>query len=768
MSEPVPRLTARQLVYTNVEADRSPTRRRGFQLWLVDADLPEVIRREVSRRLEDFRLPNVPCEDESAVKRLTRWAFFPVSNGTFGIARTVPLLEKDRFGRGGRFHAHALLFEEAELAKIGFQVFRVIDSAFVFQNSPHDLPADFDLRKGELPPAELEPALDVVPKVPSELVDRYLEFAQWLPMDDDRTLALPVSPEDAERWLRYLFGMLPADYRKRCSFDTLNSGQTLMQTRFKVAAAFDATSLRRWVYRRYITWEPNPPGYRPPLEPVNPTDLQMRRLRLFAESPRTTDAIAELDRYARLVEAADLAELQAAPPPESIWADLGRLGALAVAWPKLAATRLARDLIPELAALPHVQRSAMAYLQEGGAENWIRLAEPIPPAKIDHWVADAWEAMREPFPDLWREPVRQWLTERFSDDRQKLELMFARWHRSEGSLRRLWNEPASEPFRDWFRRWVLQTLPPEFRDSTGEYASILNAADLLDRLLDSVFQRHWNAVHVTDSRPIQMGSNRGILEFLVLMGRGKIDDAKSVLRDDPPIREWLETWLWEQSTDEGWRAVIDYDACTMRLVHLYSLEIRHRHHALVGAIAATLLDSPANGLMTRALEGIYRDWPSADVVEALPGTHPAVQELNRWTIHANADHLAKCAAWLQRQEDRLFAMFVNELLLPTLGPAMLESRVASTASGVSLKFGLQIQWTSNQTHSRPAFYLASAVASLMPLALLEPGASEKEYVDLSHPQLLSPYDRLRRIEWLLLRVLRHRSMVTPPRLSRLS
>src|SRR5712691_4750792 len=127
-------LRSAQLIYTNVEADESPTGRRGFQVWLAAPSLPEPLRRDIAKRLGDFKVPAGSSPGEAA-RRHVYFSCADAGQRYFVLAQTVPLAEKDMFGRGGRFYAHAFVLAEEEFACVGCNPFALLDGGLVFETS---------------------------------------------------------------------------------------------------------------------------------------------------------------------------------------------------------------------------------------------------------------------------------------------------------------------------------------------------------------------------------------------------------------------------------------------------------------------------------------------------------------------------------------------------------------------------------------------------------------------------------------------------------
>ena len=109
----MPEITAAQLVYTNVEADRSPAKVRGFQLWCHTEHLPEPVVAEARRLLESFKNPDAKLGLPGG--KLVRHVFAPLGHDHWLLAQTTPQDKPDKFGRKGRFHAHALVLARARI-----------------------------------------------------------------------------------------------------------------------------------------------------------------------------------------------------------------------------------------------------------------------------------------------------------------------------------------------------------------------------------------------------------------------------------------------------------------------------------------------------------------------------------------------------------------------------------------------------------------------------------------------------------------------------
>jgi hypothetical protein len=139
-----------QHVYANVENERSPRNRGGFQtLFSTLSALTEAEVEEMEARLLYF-----PSEGQP-VKRV----FFTTSTGKSVVAQIVPLADLDQSGRGGRYLAHSLVFAPEAFVHFGshpFQVFR----QFPFITSVEEALERGDFQTGDIPAVSLEVPTD--------------------------------------------------------------------------------------------------------------------------------------------------------------------------------------------------------------------------------------------------------------------------------------------------------------------------------------------------------------------------------------------------------------------------------------------------------------------------------------------------------------------------------------------------------------------------------------------------------------------------------
>jgi hypothetical protein len=230
-------IKAAQLIYGNVEKERSPTKVGGFQtLFHTKALLSEDEVEEIEEKLVYYQSENNP------VKRL----FFTLSGGKVVVARIVPVAGADKFGRTGSYLAHSIILAAADFIQAGgnpFTIFDLVGERFL--NS-----ADEALEQGGSQSGDIgELNLDIGKEVPGR-VDKETE-AEWKkwPAAELRKLAhytieyrrLKAKKEplvligtagQIEKTLRAALSFLPGKYRLECGFDTYFHDCNLARSNF--------------------------------------------------------------------------------------------------------------------------------------------------------------------------------------------------------------------------------------------------------------------------------------------------------------------------------------------------------------------------------------------------------------------------------------------------------------------------------------------------------------------------------------------------------
>ncbi|MBX9628745.1 MAG: hypothetical protein K2X82_33435 [Gemmataceae bacterium] len=445
---------AAQLIYTNVEADRSPARQRGFQVWLASPDLTPEQRRAVAKRVDDFRLPpGVRPDDLSAVRHVFARLDDDLG-GLFVVARTGPLADRDKFGRGGKFHAHAVLLSNAAFKQLGYDPFRVIDGGFPFHSCPDD--AGDVWKTGELGPAEVrpgEPSADVL-DLPAE---RVRELLAHVGRDDDKPVVVPDKPAKVLAVLRGLFRAAPPSLRVRLSFDTLSGGTALAQVRYAVAGAYSAEVLRLWSFRKYHRLNPATGACTPPLDKAPGLPGELLSAPGWNDlSDADRDAVSDAARALTDGRLADLRPGELSPAAVDVLASCpGFAGARTAA-----ATAVVGQAVPAaLAALPEVQIALGNYFTGSPAETLARLTEPVPREAVSEGLlaSPVWSA--EP-PAAAIAALQEWATK---PTPRKLVRVLQRWRGLPADLSAVEADLDDEAFRGWVARTLRGRGLSDFR-----------------------------------------------------------------------------------------------------------------------------------------------------------------------------------------------------------------------------------------------------------------------------------------------------------------
>ena len=374
---------AAQLVYSNVEAEHSPTGRRGFQVWLCSARLKDQ-QREIARRLEDFDWPSPDAAKNFVTER---FCYFRTTNGEAVVARTVPVTERDALRRAGRFHSHAMILPPDEFAKLGNDPFAVLDHV-PFQNGPGPVIETGAWEQGLLPDAQdfaVGPPQEPEPSFLPSLQKNFPQLVRWLDgADDGRPVAMPASPAQVAGFLRAFFRALPPWLRVKATFDTLSTGQSLSQLTYRFAGAYDVASFRDWPYRRAYRLEPASGEFpTPPAVSENPTlDFLSAK---WAEDTSLSDA----DKEGTFLLARVLNDPKAGAIPTEISDDVLRIvqevPTAGAGFAKLVRDRVSADL-PYQLLQPMVNAEASDWIGPFSRESLAKLPNPIPPTKLAAWL----------------------------------------------------------------------------------------------------------------------------------------------------------------------------------------------------------------------------------------------------------------------------------------------------------------------------------------------------------------------------------------------
>ncbi|OWK36459.1 hypothetical protein [Fimbriiglobus ruber] len=253
MSQPT--IRAAQLVFTNVEAGDSKAGQRGFQVWQASKELADV-KRDITRRVDDYRLPAGVAPADQHV--YARDCYFPLADKKlFAVARTVPLPEKDKFGRGGRFFAHVLVVEAEDFKNLHFDPFQLLDAA-AFLGHPDELKKKYEAewKTGEIPGVDITIRPDPRDQagLPGQARELLVGHCDREP-DKLKTVVVVGKPADVAAELRKIFRALPPQLRRTAAFDTLSVGSSLTQVPCTFAGCPTADALKMWAFRRFVRFD---------------------------------------------------------------------------------------------------------------------------------------------------------------------------------------------------------------------------------------------------------------------------------------------------------------------------------------------------------------------------------------------------------------------------------------------------------------------------------------------------------------------------------
>lgn len=228
-------LTAAQLVFGNVEREQSPNRTGGFQtIFYTHERLTQAEIEQIEPRL--FYLPG----DQNPIKRV----FFWLPTGKYVLGQITPVLERDRFGRTGRYLAHCLVFEAAEFDAAGAPVAAVFRQATFLSDLATALSAG-DLTTGHIPPIAIhltESDMSPVSEAIAGWAQTELKKLWLLALQADRLTAALLAVEiigtqtEIESTIDVALACVPPQLVKHCSFDTWFRGGNPVATLYWAVA----------------------------------------------------------------------------------------------------------------------------------------------------------------------------------------------------------------------------------------------------------------------------------------------------------------------------------------------------------------------------------------------------------------------------------------------------------------------------------------------------------------------------------------------------
>ncbi|WP_020471914.1 GAP1-N2 domain-containing protein [Zavarzinella formosa] len=492
-------IQAAQLIYTNVEADKSPARVRGFQLWCHSEGLAESVLTEARRRLENFKNP------DAKLGPLVRHLFADLGEGHYLLSQTTPQDKPDKFGRKGRFHAHALILTADEFAKIHFNPFPLLE-VFKFDQSPEetegkrrpDQPKFIDPIIVDCP--DPSPTGNTLPGPFTDLLaTEYLP--RWVTANEKerQPVCLGEKPDIVLGYLRELFVLLPESLRRRATFDTISYGSAVAAHYFLIANP-DERLAGTLTGFRYILL--NKKGETRLKLPSRPEDAPLVWFAGYWNACKTTP-LTEIDREAALgfLEAIyDKPEkVSQAPVPSGRLLDLlERFPEVATKIASLAMARLKeeypRAFQPK--GLLEVGRKLTAFVSAMKLPARIRFVQcgfedPEPITKL---ACEVLASRAAPLTKLDRDDVRRWIKDQQSETVERIKLMIFRWsEKSFEQCLKVLSNSGNTKLQQWYYQWCRSTVPELQTVGTGKnqmLAELLKPAELSGDEL-----RTWRLVH---------------------------------------------------------------------------------------------------------------------------------------------------------------------------------------------------------------------------------------------------------------------------------
>lgn len=467
-----------QFIYTNVEDHLSPKRRRGLQVWLVSPDLSPTLRAEIEPFLSSFNKP------AGSSPNLVRFLFAPLRDGRppdadpakYLVAKFTALTKPDRFGRGGRYHAHALVIDPDEFRKLDNNPFRLLEGGFPFQSDPDevDTKAIPGFSKGEI--SAVRHVFDQAPEtpVPSRFEGVFVPLMRGLVTNATLPLlALPCPHDDVVELLCALVQRLPASARTRATFDTLWTGKGNPLVRF--AGAYSGQAFSMWSYRNALKLDPPSSVPAAILESAEGLPEWLDRLlALWARDiPSKND-----DRESSLTLGRWLFGAEASSPPPR--ATRGGVECLLhfpeteIRWKRYVA-RTIREKIPTpcrtLFDIPTVSEIFFSTLSPWRVESLDSIGKPIALARGNVPIVGHFSKAPRELHEGDLNSLKAWIGHATPDNEEErvstlqLDAILSRWDAER--LPRLLELLRRSSIAGWLRRYCLNTIPEGYRGPTG-------------------------------------------------------------------------------------------------------------------------------------------------------------------------------------------------------------------------------------------------------------------------------------------------------------
>ena len=210
---------ASQFVYTSVNAAYSPDGAAGYQLVYRPAKVTSADQQSIVERVRA----------RQAAPQRPSWQFFTTDGGYDILARTTDVEpEQDICDARGATLVHGLVFAPQELAKINYDVFRILD-AFPALAGLSDMVARFGPSTAAIPSAPLNLGPPTAPDCDWQLESLGDLLALALHarrlVQSDGAISITGDSEQVERVLRIIFQLAPPAALQHCSFNTWSGGE---------------------------------------------------------------------------------------------------------------------------------------------------------------------------------------------------------------------------------------------------------------------------------------------------------------------------------------------------------------------------------------------------------------------------------------------------------------------------------------------------------------------------------------------------------------
>ncbi len=216
-------ITAAQHISGILTRAQSPKGQGGYQILLSSSSL---------LKQDDIDLIEQRVKCGYKKQERTKWQVYRLPNYKLVITRFIPIREPDEEGRRGRYLAHSLIFNSADLQELNRGLFNILRSENFFLSLSQILEYD-SIKTGQIPSVEIEiksewinEAMNLIKEWSGEQLNRLIMLANEAQQvtKQEHTVALIGNEQEILNALKVMFFLLPTSIRKFCSFDTDSSG----------------------------------------------------------------------------------------------------------------------------------------------------------------------------------------------------------------------------------------------------------------------------------------------------------------------------------------------------------------------------------------------------------------------------------------------------------------------------------------------------------------------------------------------------------------